>query len=331
MFHSAAIKLTAWYLAIIMILSISCSAVIYNFSSNELVRNTSRQVYFFNDQLGAADFDNFSRLRQRQLNQGLNRLRGDFILFNIFVLVGGGALSYVLARRTLRPLEESLEAQKRFTADASHELRTPLAVMQSEIEVALRNKKTTRQKAVDLLKSNLEEVGKLRALSDGLLRLAQESKVPIENTSVSLDDIVSEALARTDKAAKAKKIVIENQTRDIALKGDSQSLIELLIILIDNAIKYSAGGSKVLISSNRRNKFARISIQDNGAGIAATDLPRIFERFYRADPSRSKNKAEGYGLGLAIAKKIADLHHGFIEVRSAPGKGSTFTISLPLA
>jgi signal transduction histidine kinase len=331
MFHSAALKLTAWYLAIIMVLSIGCSAVIYQFSSNELAHNTRRQVYFFNDQLNRADFNNFANLRQQQLDQGLNRLKADFVLFNLLVLVGGGALSYALAKRTLTPLEESLEGQKRFTADASHELRTPLTVMQSEIEVALRDSNLTKAEAVELLKSNLEEVGKLKRLSEGLLRLAQGDGQPDENSRASLSGIIKEAIERVQKPAEAKKIKIENKTKDIVLRGDHQSLVELLVILLDNAIKYSPGKSTIRIASKRQNKTARISIHDEGPGIKAADLPHIFDRFFRADSSRSKTNAEGYGLGLAIAKKITDLHDGSIEVKSAAGKGSTFTISLPSA
>lgn len=328
-FHSAALKLTAWYLSIIMILSISCSAVIYQFSSNELEQNTRRQVYFFNNQLDPSDFNDFAQLRQKQLSHGLNRLRLDFVLFNLFVLIGGGYLSYVLARRTLRPLEESLEAQKRFTSDASHELRTPLTAMQTEIEVALRDSGLTKTQATELLKSNLEEVGKLKALSEGLLHLAQTNSRQVATTPTSLSSVIKETLHRTDKAKKAKKITIKDKTKDLTLKADPHSLTELLVILVDNAIKYSPAGATVYLSSSVQGKLGHISVKDEGIGIKATDLPRIFERFYRAEASRSKTQTEGYGLGLAIAKKIADSLGGSITVKSAPDKGSTFTVSIP--
>jgi signal transduction histidine kinase len=138
-------------------------------------------------------------------------------------------------------------------------------------------------------------------------------------------------LERAGKIAQIKKIIIKNSAKDMTLKAEHHTLVELLVILIDNAVKYSPEGSTVIISSSQQNKTGKISIKDQGAGISATDLPHIFDRFYRADASRSKINAEGYGLGLAIAKKIADSLNGSIEVKSAPNRGSTFTISIPVA
>ncbi len=328
LFRSAALKLMVWYLAIIMILSIGCSLAIYRLSSDELIRNTRRQVYFFNDELRPTDFNNFSQLRHKQLEHGLSRLRNDLVYFNLAVLISGGAVSYMLARRTLRPIENALEAQSRFTADASHELRTPLAVMNSEIEVALRDSKLTKRQAVELLKSNLEEVGKLKALSDGLLTLAAEDSKNIQLSAVPISNVLTEAITRSQKVADTKNIKITKSGKDIQVNGDQHSLVELMNIILDNAIKYSPSGSKISIKTTRQNKYAVITVSDQGPGISADDLPNIFERFYRADSSRSKNKTNGYGLGLAIAKKIAELHGGFISVSSTPAKGSSFEIHL---
>jgi two-component system sensor histidine kinase CiaH len=331
MFQSAAVKLTLWYLAIIMVLSIGFSVVLYSLSSGDLERNIERQLGVFYRVLAPEDFDSFAALRQRQLNQDLNHLKDNLVLFNLVVLTGGGGASYFLARRTLKPIEESLDAQKRFTGDASHELRTPLAAIRSEIEVALRDPKLTKAQAVALLKSNLEEVDKLRSLSDGLLRLAsEEGKLP-EFVSIPLSEVIDEVLQRQQHQLAAKKIKLDKSIKDVAVRGDHQSLVELFNIIIDNAIKYSPSGGEVSVSAARKHKQVVVTISDKGQGIAPIDLPRIFDRFYRADSSRSKNEKEGYGLGLAIAKKIADLHGGFIEVKSAPAKGSTFTTYLPVS
>jgi signal transduction histidine kinase len=202
--------------------------------------------------------------------------------------------------------------------------------MQAEIEVALRDSKLTKAQAVELLQSNLEEVGKLRRLSDGLLNLAQHQK-PADVTPTDLKPVAKEAIGRVEKLAASKKITIDDKTKDLVIKADHYSLTELLVILIDNAIKYSPNGKKIEITSQTNGKSGLISVKDQGIGIKATDLPHIFDRFYRSDTSRSKTQAEGYGLGLAIAKKIADLLDGSIEVKSAPSKGSTFTIVLPVA
>jgi len=330
-FHSAALRLTGWYLAIIMVLSIGASAALYHVSSDELKNNAARQVGYFGGLLGQRDLGVFSQLRENYLNEDRDRLKASLLVFNIFVLAGGGAISYALARRTLRPIEETLESQKRFTADASHELRTPLTAMQTENEVALRNPKLGRAEAVALLKSNLEEVGKLKALSEGLLALANSSSSDEFYQALSTKEITMAALERVKKSAQAKKIKLTEGGADLTVNGSLQNLTDLLVILLDNAIKYSPAGSEVKLETKKRDKYALISVEDFGTGIDQTDIPHIFERFYRSDASRSKSQTPGYGLGLAIAKKIADTHESFIEVKSIKSRGSTFTVHMPLA
>jgi signal transduction histidine kinase len=329
-FHSAALKLTAWYLALIMAVSIFCSLALYHVSSDDLRRAVQRQINFYSQVLSPSEFRSFSKLRLSQLAQDQRHLKQRLVLFNVLVVVGGGFASYALARKTMRPLEESLEAQSRFTGDASHELRTPLTAMQTEIEVALRNPKLTKTEAVGLLQSSLEEVAKLKALSEGLLKLAGSTEELSLDQPVSLSEVVRAANQRVAKIARAKNIKVRFKTQDTVVRGDLQHLTDLTVILLDNAIKYSPAGSRVSIETGSRDKRAYVKVTDTGRGISADDLPRIFERFYRAESSRHKDQAGGYGLGLAIAKKIADLHHGSIEVRSTIGKGSTFTLRLPL-
>jgi signal transduction histidine kinase len=162
------------------------------------------------------------------------------------------------------------------------------------------------------------------------LHLAQTNK-PTELAPTPLSPSLQAAIERLDKTAKAKKVKIENNAKNIKLKAADHSLTELIVILLDNAIKYSPAGSKVFISTAANNKVGRISIKDEGAGIKASDLPHIFDRFFRAEASRSHTQAKGYGLGLAIAKKLANSMNGVIEVNSAPSKGSVFTIILPIA
>ncbi len=331
MFHSAAVKLTVWYLAIIMAISIIFSLSLYRVSSNDLDRNVNRQIGYFTNFLAPDQSFNYGQLREAQLDQDLSHLRTNLILFNIVVLIGGGAASYLLARRTLEPIETALDTQTRFASDASHELRTPLTVIQTENEVALRSKSLSKARAVSLLKSNLEEVGKLRALSEGLLRLANGNGHIDNPEPLAVDSIAGAAVERYAKAAAAKKIKLINNTGRAEVMGDRDSLTELLSIFIDNAIKYSPAGREVKLTSARRGKSVRIVIQDTGHGIKQSDLPRIFDRFYRADLSRTKQEAEGYGLGLAIAKKIVEAHHGHIEVSSTIGKGTAFSVFLPAA
>ena len=331
MFHSAALRLTIWYLAIIMALSIIFSGALYNLSVSELSRSTNRQIGYFNNFLGPKDDNIYAQLRHDQLEEGQAHIKTSLIIFNLIVLAGGGALSYWLARRTLQPIEQALESQTRFAADASHELRTPLSAIQTENEVALRNPGLNKSQAVNLLKSNLEEVAKLKALSDGLLKLANTNGRIDDPETVAVKDVVESAVSRLAKATELKQIKVVNKAGDLKILGDPNGLVELLSILIDNAIKYSSAKGQVSINARRQNKEILIQVTDHGEGIATPELAKIFERFYRSDSSRTKSDGGGYGLGLAIAKRIADAHGGHIEVLSTQGSGSTFILHLPAA
>lgn len=331
MFHSAALKLTVWYLAIIMVISLMFSGLLYRVSAAEFEHNVNRQLGYFNNFLTEDDYLNYSTLRNHQLNEDKIRLKNNLFVFNLVVLAAGGITSYWLARRTLDPIENALELQSRFATDASHELRTPLASIQAENEVALRNPNLSKDQAKDLIKSNLEEVAKLKGLSEGLLRLANGNGRLEDPQIVDLPAVIQMAVDRLSKTAGHKKITIRQKLTASKTKGDQDSLVELFSVFIDNAIKYSPPRSKITIASQTKGKDISIKISDQGQGIEQSELASIFERFYRTDSSRSKAGADGYGLGLAIAKQIVLLHKGHIEVSSTPGKGSTFTVHLPKA
>lgn len=332
MFQSATFRLTLWYLAIIMAISILFSVVIYGTSEQELRQSYHRESMIYqlgpgfrlnlNDNLGNATPEDL-------FNDAKTRLKLNLVIINAGILILAGGASFVLARRTLSPIEAALEAQGRFAADASHELRTPLTAMKSEIEVALRGRELSGGEARQLLESNLEEIAKLEALSTGLLRLAQQDGQTIAKSPVNLGEASGAAIKRLSAAAKKQDVQIDNKIGDLTAGGDRDSIVELLAILIDNAIKYSPAKSKITLGATTHGHWAHITVRDEGQGIKALDIPRIFDRFYRADSSRSKQQIAGYGLGLSIAKKIADLHGGTIEVTSRPGKGSVFTVKLP--
>lgn len=327
--QSATLKLTAWYLLIIMLLSLGFSLVLYSLSSAEL----ERQLPLRGSRIEALfpDAESFIAFRQNQIDAGRARLASNLIVINLVTLAAGGAASYLLARRTLQPIADAMEAQGRFISDASHELRTPLTAMQAEIEVSLRGSSTLSKTAMkSLLESNLQEVNKLRNLSDRLLQLSAENQLQL--SPVNLEEPAIDAMNRMLVTAQAKHIAIENEVRPLKVTANAESLSDLLIILLDNAIKYSPEGSTVRLTSDVKGRTALLRIADMGIGINASDLPHIFDRFYRADVSRTSLKGiNGYGLGLAIARRIVAMHKGSIDVQSTPGKGTIFTIKLPLA
>jgi len=330
-FKKAYLKLTLFYVLIVMVISLVFSFTIFNISAREISRGFGKENKIFRDlqKNGGPPFSEEMRLAQiEEINRNLKM---NLIYFNLFILVISAISSYFLAQKTLEPIEEAMLAQTRFTADASHELRTPLAAIKTEIEVALRNKKLGTTHFKKLLKSNLEEINKLESLSSSLLKLARADVKAANNfTIIDLEETIAEAYNKVEKIAKKKSISFKTDLKALKILGDQISLTELFVILLDNAIKYSHEKSKIYIEMANANKRVVIKIKDLGIGIKASDLPYIFNRFYRADSSRSKTHVPGFGLGLALAKEIIDYHHGTINVKSEPNKGTEFTISFPL-
>lgn len=226
-------------------------------------------------------------------------------------------------------LEASFNRIKQFTADASHELRTPLTILKGETEIALRTEDTI-QGLKKTLVSNLEEIDRLSKIVNDLLFLSRmdSGREEFHLQDVSLDMIVQEKYEQMKALAMKKGIEMHiGKKEGVHVKGDPVKLRQLLLNLLDNAIKYTPPGGKVWLSLNRVDGFARITVSDTGIGIPEEDLPHIFERFYRADKARRDG---GSGLGLSICKLIVEAHKGRIDVKSTPGKGSTFEVYIPL-
>jgi signal transduction histidine kinase len=330
MFQSATIKLTAWYLMILMIISLLFSVIIYQVTSSEVNRRLEELqtgIQRQNNFRTLPDFD-VANIRLNQAHQASTNLIISLVYTNFIILVAAGIGSYVLARRTLRPIEEAHEAQSRFTSDASHELRTPLAVMKTELEVALRDPKLDKSEMHDLLASNLEEVEKLSQLSQTLLQLSKLDYDNIEKDKLSLEDIVRQTVSRFDKTGKRINFTATKSLPMIV--GNRASIEELATILIDNALKYSPADSLVSVHVGKRAQKACLEVINTGEGIHPDALPLIFDRFYRADMSRTGGGKNGYGLGLALAKKIVEIHGGELTASSAPQHATTFTVLLPV-
>jgi len=320
-FKVARIKLTAWYLLIIVVISGVFSLFVYSNLTLEL----ERRVVIFRPRWVDIGFS------QQILDELKSKIALRLLTADLIIWIGSGVGGYFLAGLTLKPIEKMMDDQKRFVSDASHELRTPLTALKTELEVALRSKKIDQKTTRELLKSNLEEVDKMQKLSNYLLALNkyQNGKIKFPAENIQLTDVIKKAIEKTKTAANKKKITIEANLKEMMINGNKVNFEELFIIFLDNAIKYSHKGGKVIVSTVGSKNWVKITIKDFGVGIAETDLPHIFDRFYRAETSRNKIATDGFGLGLAIADNIVSQYGGKIEVKSKENEGSAFTILIP--
>lgn len=236
-----------------------------------------------------------------------------------------GVLNDMLAR-----LERSFTAVRHFSADAAHELRTPLTILKGEIEVALRSPHPEEEYR-RVLSSCLEEVDRLSALVQDLLFLARSDSgnVTITKAPVNLAEVLAEVTPPLRALAETSGVDFSLSTiPPLWVPGNASMLFRLLFNLGENAIKYTPAGGSVHIGLNQNGQEASLEVRDTGPGIPPEEQERIFDRFYRGDPARSRG---GTGLGLALARSIALLHNGRVSVESAAGKGSCFRVVLPLA
>lgn len=324
MFTQASLRLTAWYVGILMVLSLTFSTWVYLEATHEVSNNLRAQA----DHPLARLLPNsdVARYLDQQYDASRARILGSLALLNVGVLLFGGCASYFLARRTLRPIEVALTAQNRFTADASHELRTPLTTMKTEIEVALRDKKLSAADARELLASNVEEIDRLSKLAEGLLILARTGDKP-SLEKVAITEIAEKAAKRFEPLAEQKHIRVSTNFSPLEATADAAHADAIIGILLDNAIKYSPQKSTVTFMVNKQDGQVCVTVHNTGPGIAPQDIPHIFDRFYRADAART---TDGYGLGLSIAHKLATNMNGTIAVRSDK-TGTVFTLRVPLA
>jgi heavy metal sensor kinase len=233
----------------------------------------------------------------------------------------------------LARLENSFKEQQRFIADASHELRTPLAVLRVETEVALGQTRTIEeyQQSLSLIQ---DEAERLSRIVEDLFILARQpinTRAALNKERVSLNDAVRDCARAAQVLATQKgvRLKLENGSSSIALNGDRELIRRMILNLLDNAVKYTPEGGEISLALARQNGGAEIVVRDTGIGIPEVAQSRVFDRFYRVDKARARAMG-GAGLGLSIAQWIVELHGGEISVSSAPGKGSTFTVVLPV-
>ena len=228
----------------------------------------------------------------------------------------------------LGSLEAAYLAQQRFVADASHELRAPLTAIQANLELLERHQGMSVAHRSEAVAEASREAERLSRLVADLLALARaDAGVPIRRGPVELDRLALESVQETRRIAEGRRIEVD-KLEPVVVVGDGDRLKQLLLILLDNAVKYSPGGGKVGLQLRRNGSGAELRVRDNGVGIAQEDLSRVFERFYRADPARSRDPG-GTGLGLPIARWIVEQHGGKIWIESKPGEGTEVFVRIP--
>jgi integral membrane sensor signal transduction histidine kinase len=313
-------RLALSYLAVIMTLSLVFSVIIYAITSAQLNRPLPPGEH------AQQPPELIERQFSRRLEQRNRETRGSVIMslaaLNGVMLLVGYWLSLLLARRTLEPIERSIEQQAQFVSDASHELRTPLTALMTTNEVALRKKTLDEKKARAVFQRNIDEVEKMRELTDNLLQLTQVDNQQIEKQAVDMAKLVRDTIDRYQPVADKKQVVLDMQVPSVTHVVAVAAVTQILGTLIDNAIKYSPPGSTVVIRLDGQT----LSVVDQGIGIAKKDQAKIFNRFYRSDEARTRGHGSGYGLGLAIARAVADKNGYQLSVKSEPGQGSVFSL-----
>lgn len=260
-------------------------------------------------------------------------------LLKTFGVVGIGSLiaffivSLYLANWAVKPIKRSWEQQRQFIADASHELRTPLTVILANTDIVLSHKDDTIHNQIKWINYIKTEGERMTSLVNDLLFLAKTdaNRNKVIFSKINFSDIIWNCVLPFESVAFEEEKNIDNEiTPDIFIRGDSNRLKQLIIILIDNAIKYSNEKGYINVNLTKTQDKILLSVNNTGEPIPEEKISHIFDRFYRADESRARKK-DGYGLGLAIAKTIVDAHHGKIVVKSSEDEGTTFTVAFPLA
>lgn len=335
MFLKARLRLSAWYVGIILIIAATVSLFFYLRTVRMLTQEVSRverQYLIRQSQLRTPLQLEFSRQLFDELQQDIRaQTLQRIIVINGIVVAIVAVGSFMLSTKTLEPLEQALEDQRQFTAAAAHELRTPLTALQTSLEVQLMDPKLS-SRAKTVLRENLEDTKHLVSLTESLLHLMPERYDAAQFVSVDLVEVVEYAARQLRGPAKAKHIKISltfDTNRPPCISGDAVALRELFVILLDNAVQYSAQGAEIFVELECQKSRVVARVRDTGQGIEPKHLENIFKRFYRADQVRQRT-GSNLGLGLAIAKNITEAHRGRISVSSEVGVGTTFTLIFPL-
>jgi signal transduction histidine kinase len=254
------------------------------------------------------------------------------VIIGVIMLVVIFFISRYFADRSIRPIAEAWEKQRRFVADASHELKTPLSVITANYDALLANKDETIRSQEEWLGYMKLGTDRMSALIGSLLSLAriEDGEAEAKRASFNLSETIAETMDAMDAEAQEKGLGVTRRIeRHVKIRSDRELIRGIFSTLYENAIKYSQPGGDVEVTLETNRRQARLSVTNSGAGIPAADLPKIFDRFYRADPSRTGEES-GYGLGLSIAKAATEKLGGALTAESVENEQTTFTLTNPL-
>ena len=329
-------RLTLSYLAVIMTLSLIFTGIIYLLSTASLNRpllpseEENSSVSMEAPEFEEHSFENTFRKRlERRDNTTRLTIIYSLVGFNLGIFVIGIFVSRSLAKLTLAPIERAMMKQTQFIFDASHELKTPLTAMLVRNEVTLRKKSLPEEKAREVIEKNIEEILKMKELTASMLDVARENGEPEKSTEISVPEFLADLQEKLAPVARERGVKIEtemNLGKNLRASATKNTLEQIMTIFADNAMKYS--GEKIIyLRAGRRGKNVAFSVKDNGVGVKKEDQKRIFERFYQVDAARTRTEDKtSHGLGLAIAKNLAERQGYKIVLRSSEGRGAEFEV-----
>lgn len=260
----------------------------------------------------------------------LTNLIYTFAVVGLVMLIVIYFLSRYFANRSIAPVREAFEKQKQFIGDASHELKTPLAIINTNADVLLANQEDTIANQAKWLHYIKSETERMTGLTNDLLYLTQmdDSRSTMIHAKFNMSDAVESIILPMEAVIFEKNISLDyNIEPNLTVHGNSEQIKQVILILLDNAVKYSGPKGSVNVTLQRQNNDVMLAVSNTGDGIAPEHLDRIFDRFYHTDSSRAR-KHGGHGLGLAIARSIVDQHKGEVYARSVVGEGATFYVRL---
>ncbi len=322
-FFRAKLKLTFFYAVILLIIIVIFSSLIYILFVNNIINS---------NEFEEESYSGLNNIKELQiLNNAIDRLKLTLITADVGIFIVVIIAGYFLSTKTLQPVKNSLEEQKRFVSDSAHELRTPLSIMKTGIETVSAEKRQSLKEYQNLSKDLLEEINKLITISNDLLFLSKKDSAAFlkEHVKLNISLICKKQINLFKPYADKKSVFLESDIKgQYYFKGNYEQINQLVTNLLKNAIDYNRQEGKVLLSLQKEKNNIILKVTDTGIGISEEDLKYIYKRFYKADKSRSISDS-GAGLGLSIAKEIVELHNGTIKINSVLNKGTEVAVMLP--